>query len=58
MGGEMGACPDWYELIQSAKYLGVAPWELLTQARWWRETAGKCIDAESRANDILKAHGK
>ncbi len=27
--------PEWYLLIRAAKYLGVAPWELLRQHPKW-----------------------
>ena len=31
----MGALPDWYPLMRAARYLGVAPWELLRQPSAW-----------------------
>ena len=45
----MGACPDWYPLIRAARYLGVAPWELLNQPRVWTEWALTAEAAENAA---------
>jgi len=56
MDGEMGACPDWYELIRAARYLRVAPWQLLAESIYWREIALKSMTAEARAQEILKNH--
>ena len=35
--------PDWYPLIRAAKYLNVAPWDLLQQPMIWSQMA---LDAE------------
>lgn len=35
----MGAIPDEYALIRAAKYLGVAPWELMRQPYFWQQKA-------------------
>lgn len=45
----MGEAPDWYTLIRAARYLGVAPWELLDQPIIWREWAEAATFAESEA---------
>lgn len=49
-------CPDWYALIAAAKYLGVAPWQLLEQSAWWQYVALKAMTAEKQAQDILRQH--
>jgi hypothetical protein len=45
----MGSVPAWYTTIQAARYLGVAPWELLEQPLFWQETALASQRAESSA---------
>lgn len=47
-------CPNWYGHIQAAKYLGVAPWDLLKQSVFWRDKAMLCMTAEHEAQEILK----
>jgi hypothetical protein len=47
--GNMGHCPDWYVLMQAAKYLKVAPWDLMKQSIFWRDKALKAIAAETSA---------
>ena len=39
---------DWYVLMRAARYLGVAPWELLDQPVYWQHKAieSERIDAE------------
>lgn len=49
----MGVCPDWYEVMQAASYLNVAPWELMEQSLFWQEKALKAITAENNARKIL-----
>jgi hypothetical protein len=56
MNGEMGDCPDWYELVRAARYLSVAPWALIEQSIYWKQIALKSMTAEARAQDILKNH--
>jgi hypothetical protein len=58
MGGKMGACPDWYYLMKAAKYLGVAPWELLGQSVWWIDKALIAISAEIEAQEIIRSRHK
>lgn len=48
--------PDWYPLVQAAKYLGVAPWDLLEQSAWWRDRALIAMSAERQAKQILDNH--
>ena len=49
MDGQMGSCPEWYVTVQAAKYLGVAPWELLRQPMYWTEWAIHAHQAEAHA---------
>lgn len=42
----MGAVPDYYPLVLSARYLGVAPWELAEQPSYWMRIAQVCEGAE------------
>ena len=39
---------DWYVIIRAARYLGVAPWDLLNQPIYWQQKAleAERIDAE------------
>jgi hypothetical protein len=48
--------PDWYPLIKAARYLGVAPWELLAQSVWWREKALIAESAENYARAEIEKH--
>lgn len=45
----MGEEPSWYGLLQAAKYLGVAPWDLAQRPVWWTEIALAARGAESYA---------
>lgn len=47
----MAECADWYAHIQAAKYLGVAPWELLQAGVWWEDRALDCLKVEKEAQD-------
>lgn len=47
--GAMGECPDWYETIQAARYLNVAPWDLAERPICWREWALASARAEAAA---------
>jgi hypothetical protein len=42
----MGSVPDYYPLIQAARYLGVPPWDLLKQSAKWKDWALICMTAE------------
>jgi len=50
----MAWCPDWYAVMQAAKYLGVAPWELMEQSIWWQDKALIAMAAEHQARKILE----
>lgn len=52
-GGSVGYMPWWYPLIRAAKYLGVAPWELARQPRFWRDRALQAEAAELGAKAEL-----
>lgn len=43
--------PDWFFLIQEARYLRVSPWDLLHQATFWRSAAREAMGAEQYARD-------
>jgi hypothetical protein len=45
----MGEVPDWYAHIKAAKYLGVAPWDLLEQPIIWHNWAVRAEEAEESA---------
>lgn len=45
----MGYVPDYYRTIKTAKYLGVAPWELVKQSLFWRKAAEIVEGAENEA---------
>jgi hypothetical protein len=46
-------CPDWYVVIAVAKYLGVAPWQLMEESVWWQDKAMVAMAAEAQAQKIL-----
>jgi hypothetical protein len=50
----MGALPDWYTLLRAARYLQVAPWELLAQPQVWQEWALTAESAENEAMDEVR----
>jgi hypothetical protein len=56
MDGKMGVCPDWYATVQAAKYLEVAPWELLKQSIWWQDKALIAMTAEHEAQEQKSKH--
>jgi hypothetical protein len=51
--GKMGHCPDWYLVMAVAKYLGVAPWEMLAAPMWWQDKALVAMTAENEAQEII-----
>jgi len=50
----MGECPDWYPLLQAARYLRVAPWDLIDQNIFWRRIALDAQAAEAHARKQLE----
>lgn len=45
----MGHEPDWYKVITAARFLRVAPWDLLRQPVVWQEWARGAMSAEGEA---------
>lgn len=37
--GAFGEIPEWWNVVQAARYLGVAPWDLLAQPTIWTHIA-------------------
>lgn len=54
----MGHCPEWYAPIRTARYLGVAPWELLKQPIAWMEWAAIAENAENGAQQSMMTKGE
>jgi hypothetical protein len=52
----MGEVPDWYAIIQEAKYLRVAPWDLVEQPLFWRQAARESANAEGYAQEERAKH--
>jgi hypothetical protein len=55
-GGKVGGVPDWYTHIRVAKYLGVAPWQLLEQSEAWCLWGLDAMNAETLAEKKPKKH--
>lgn len=53
----MGDVPDWYQAIAAAKYLGVAPWDLLEQPQIWTDWALSGAGAEGGARKSKETQG-
>lgn len=51
--GELGALPDWYALVRAARYLHVAPWDLLQQPVAYLHWAITAEAAENEAQDAI-----
>ena len=49
--GRSGVCPDWYRLIRAAKFMGIAPWELMEQSAFWMDAALTAESAEIGAQN-------
>ena len=47
----MGESPDWYDLIEAARYLGVAPWDLEDAPTYWYKRAIGAMNAVSGARE-------
>jgi hypothetical protein len=54
----MGECPDWYTVIQAAKYVNVSPWALMEQPVWWFDKIVIAMNAEASAKKTLEARSK
>ena len=44
----MGEAPPWWNLLQAARYLRVAPWDLAEKPIWWTRIALAAMSAEAR----------
>jgi hypothetical protein len=55
---DLAWCPDWYGFIQAAKYLGVAPWDLIKQSVYWRDKALIAMTEEYEAQQVKNKQGK
>ena len=55
--GLVGPMPYWARIIMAAKWLKVAPWELMKQDEpdFWLEAAGVLSSAESDAMEAKRA---
>jgi len=42
--------PEWYVFLQAAKYLGVAPWDLIDHGIAYTNAALVAMDAEAKAS--------
>ena len=56
MDGLTGTLPEWYGVMQAAKYLGVAPWELVERSIYWKDKALIAMSAEHWAADFKRQH--
>jgi len=51
-------CPVWYPVIQTAKYLGVSPKEMMEMPIFWRDKALIAMKAEYQAQKIKAQHNQ
>lgn len=49
--------PDWYPLLRAARYLKVAPWELMEQPMAWQQWANIAEAAEIEAQNSQRGQG-
>lgn len=58
-GGKLGELPDHVALIQAARYLGVAPWDLMERPTVWVTWAlqDERVDIEAKNEMIKQARG-
>ncbi len=54
----MGTIPDDYALVQAARYLGVAPWDLIEQSTWWIDRALMFMTEEHEAKQSIDQHNR
>ncbi len=48
----MGKCPDWYNAMQAARYLGIPLPEIVNVPIWWIDKAITAMNAEMEAEAI------
>jgi len=58
LDGKVGSVPDWYMLIRAARYLNVAPWDLMEQPSIWMYWALQAESAEDEAQGIKAKHNR
>jgi hypothetical protein len=56
--GKFGSVTETYALIQAAKYLGVPPWVLAEQPKFWQDKAHLYMTAEHQADKLIAARNK
>jgi hypothetical protein len=56
MKGMMGECPDDYPLFAAARYMNVAPWDLIEHSVYYTDRALLFMTAEAQAQEILSKH--
>lgn len=49
--GNAEPIPEYWTVIQVAKYLGCKPWELIEQPRYWLSAGIICINAENEVKE-------
>jgi len=54
--GYSGELPESYLIIRAARYLGVAPWELLEQPQYWLHLALEYQAVDDEVMSILRKH--
>lgn len=54
----MGSAPPWYFTIKAAKYLGVAPWDLVDKPAVWVDMALEMESAEKYAENEIRKRSK
>ena len=54
----MGSCPDWYAMVQAAKYLGVPVPDIVHVPIYWIDKAFIAMTAEHQAREILANRGR
>jgi len=58
LGGQWDFIPPaWVGLIQVARWLGVAPWELEHAPSYWVERASIVMEAEDHAQQMAQRNG-
>jgi len=56
--GDVGTMPTWYPLLRAARYMGVAPWELMDRPIAWMEWALIAEAAENEAREVMAKKGR
>lgn len=48
LDGAMGSMPEWYPLLRAARWMHVAPWDLMERPIFWMRII---LDAEAAENE-------